>query len=78
MFIPMKLTILLQVDCAKVYQNEKESAAAIRNSSLDRSQVFYTSKVPRSCMGYEKAKQAIEESIAAANIEYIDLYAIAL
>jgi diketogulonate reductase-like aldo/keto reductase len=26
-------------------------------------------------MGYEKAKQAIEESIAAANLEYIDLYA---
>jgi diketogulonate reductase-like aldo/keto reductase len=29
-------------------------------------------------MGYEKAKQAIEESIAAANLEYIDLYALAL
>jgi diketogulonate reductase-like aldo/keto reductase len=25
-------------------------------------------------MGYEKAKQAIEESIAAANLGYIDLY----
>ncbi|KAJ5891368.1 uncharacterized protein N7473_007596 [Penicillium subrubescens] len=61
------------VDCAKVYQNEVESAAAIRQSGLARSQVFYTSKVPRSCMGYEKAKQAIEESIAAANLEYIDL-----
>jgi diketogulonate reductase-like aldo/keto reductase len=61
------------VDCAKVYQNEVESAAAIRQSGLARSQVFYTSKVPRSCMGYEKAKQAIEESIAAANLKYIDL-----
>lgn len=29
-------------------------------------------------MGYEKAKQAIEESIAAANLEYIDLYALTL
>jgi diketogulonate reductase-like aldo/keto reductase len=27
-------------------------------------------------MGYEKAKQAIEESIAAANLKYIDLYAL--
>ncbi|OOQ86743.1 oxidoreductase [Penicillium brasilianum] len=61
------------VDCAKVYRNEKESAAAIRKSGLDRSQIFYTSKVPSSYMGYEKAKQAIEESIAAANIGYIDL-----
>jgi diketogulonate reductase-like aldo/keto reductase len=25
-------------------------------------------------MGYEKAKRAIEESIAAANLGYIDLY----
>lgn len=71
------LIILLQVDCAKIYKNEKESATAIRQSGLDRSQVFYTSKVPRTCMGYEKAKQAIEESLAASNIEYIDLYVIA-
>lgn len=68
------LTILLQVDCAKVYGNELESAAAIRGSGVDRSKIFYTSKVPSKCMGYEKAKKAIEESIAAANLGYIDLY----
>ncbi|KAJ5735424.1 uncharacterized protein N7483_000549 [Penicillium malachiteum] len=61
------------IDCAKVYENEKESAAAIRISGLDRSKVFYTSKVPRTCMGYEKAKQAIAESLAAVDIGYIDL-----
>ncbi|CAL5870124.1 uncharacterized protein PFLUO_LOCUS4359 [Penicillium psychrofluorescens] len=61
------------VDSAKVYGNEKESATAIRQSGLPRSQIFYTSKVPKSLMGYENAKQAIEESIAAANLEYIDL-----
>jgi Aldo/keto reductases, related to diketogulonate reductase len=68
------LTIPLQVDSAKVYGNELESAAAIRASGLDRSQIFYTSKVPSKSMGYEKAKKAIEESIAAANLGYIDLY----
>lgn len=67
-----KLTVP-QVDSAKAYKNELESATAIRKSGLDRSQVFYTSKVPRSHMGYESAKQAIEESIAAANLSYIDL-----
>ncbi|KAF3386981.1 putative oxidoreductase [Penicillium rolfsii] len=61
------------VDCAKVYRNEVESAAAIRQSGLARSEVFYTSKIPPGSMGYEKAKQAVEESIAAANLEYIDL-----
>ncbi|KAJ5307656.1 Aldo/keto reductase subgroup [Penicillium atrosanguineum] len=62
------------VDSAKVYGNEQQSAAAIRKSGLDRSQIFYTSKVPKSYMGYEQAKKAIEESIAAANLGYIDLY----
>lgn len=66
----------LQVDCAKVYGNEEESASALRNSGLDRSQIFYTSKIPRACMGYEKAKQAIEESLVSANLGYIDLYAL--
>lgn len=64
---------LFQVDCAKVYGNEEESAAAVRQSGLDRSKIFYTSKVPRTCMGYEKAKKAIEESITAINLGYIDL-----
>lgn len=65
--------MLHQVDSAKAYKNELESAAAIRKSGLDRSQVFYTSKVPRSCMGYESAKRAIAESVEAANLGYIDL-----
>lgn len=62
-----------QIDSAKAYKNEFETATAIRKSGLDRSQVFYTSKVPRGHMGYDSAKQAIEESIAAANLGYIDL-----
>ncbi|KAJ5988746.1 hypothetical protein N7481_003956 [Penicillium waksmanii] len=61
------------VDSAKVYRNEVESAAAIRKSGLDRSQIFYTTKVPTTMMGYDNAKQAITESIAAANLGYIDL-----
>lgn len=66
--------MLPQVDSAKAYRNEKETAAAIRKSGLDRSQIFYTSKIPPASMGYEQAKKAIEESIAAANLGYIDLY----
>ncbi|KAI2792659.1 putative oxidoreductase [Penicillium oxalicum] len=61
------------IDCAKVYRNEAESAEAIRQSGLDRSKIFYTSKVPTSCMGYEQAKQAIGESLTAAKLDYIDL-----
>ena len=63
-----------QVDSAKYYCNEAETAAAIRKSGVDRSQIFHTSKVPRTRMGYEQSKKAIAESIADANLGYIDLY----
>ncbi|BDD59884.1 hypothetical protein MPDQ_006827 [Monascus purpureus] len=61
------------VDSAAFYQNEAETAEAIRKSGIDRSKIFYTTKVPRTHMGYEKAKQSIEESVAKANLGYIDL-----
>ncbi|KAI9928879.1 hypothetical protein ASPWEDRAFT_36695 [Aspergillus wentii DTO 134E9] len=62
------------VDSAKYYENEKECADAIRKSGLERSKLFYTSKIPVSHMGgYENAKEAIESSLEAANIDYIDL-----
>ncbi|KAB8253655.1 NADP-dependent oxidoreductase domain-containing protein [Aspergillus pseudonomiae] len=62
------------VDSAKYYANEAECAEAIRKSGIDRSKIFYTTKVPVSHMSYEKAKEAIEASLAdAAGIGYIDL-----
>ncbi|OJK03135.1 hypothetical protein ASPACDRAFT_1886147 [Aspergillus aculeatus ATCC 16872] len=62
------------VDCAQLYQNEAECAAAIHKSGIDRSEVFYTSKIPDTHMSYEKAKEAIEASLsAAACLGYIDL-----
>lgn len=63
------------VDSAKYYQNEAECANAIHKSGIDRSKIFYTSKIPVPALGtYESAKKALEESLAAAsNLGYIDL-----
>lgn len=61
------------VDSAKLYKNEGPCADAIRNSGIDRSQLFYTTKIPRDAMGYEKAKAAIESSLEEAKLDYIDL-----
>lgn len=48
----------------------------MRKSGIDRSQIFYTSKIPVSHMkNYETAKSALEASFAAAKLDYIDLYA---
>lgn len=68
-----------QVDSAKYYANEAECTSAIAASGIDRSQIFYTTKVPAGCMSYEKAKQAIGESLGAAEkLGYIDLYVLYL
>lgn len=65
--------MLPQIDSAKYYANEGECAAAMKKSGIDRSKIFFTTKVPASSMSYEKAKEAIEASVADANLGYIDL-----
>ncbi|KAF7169490.1 hypothetical protein CNMCM6106_004375 [Aspergillus hiratsukae] len=62
-----------QIDSAKYYANEKECAVAMKKSGIDRSKIFFTTKVPASSMSYEQAKEAIEASVADANLGYIDL-----
>jgi len=61
------------VDCAKVYQNEGPCGEAMRRCSLDRSKIFFTTKIPRTEMGYENAKNAISSSLLETKLDYIDL-----
>ena len=65
--------VVKKVDSARAYKNEAECGDAIRASGLDRSQIFYTTKVPTAEMGYEKAKASIEYSLKQAKLDYIDL-----
>lgn len=66
----------MQIDSAKYYENEAECAEAIRKSGIDRSTVFFTSKIPVGLLkNYESAKGALEASFAACKLDYIDLYA---
>ncbi|EER43092.1 aldo/keto reductase [Histoplasma capsulatum H143] len=61
------------IDSAKSYRNEAQCGAAVRASGLNRSDVFFTTKVPWQAMGYQKTKDSIESSLKAANFDYIDL-----
>ncbi|PGH09269.1 hypothetical protein GX51_00711 [Blastomyces parvus] len=61
------------IDSAKAYHNEAECGAAVRASGLKRSEVFFTTKVPKKAMGYEQTKASIESSLKAADLDYIDL-----
>lgn len=62
-----------RVDTAAFYDNESEVGAAVRNSGLDREDIFVTTKIWKDDHGYERALEAIDESLARLNIDYIDM-----
>ncbi|KAK9371552.1 aldo-keto reductase [Lipomyces chichibuensis] len=61
------------VDSAVVYRNEEPAAAAIKRSSVPRSQIFFTSKVPPRGLSYAHAAATIDASLKLTGLEYIDL-----
>lgn len=64
------------LDTASVYGNEKAVGAAIAKSGIDRKNLFVTTKVWVSEMGYERTKQAFHDSLNRLGLEYLDLYLI--
>lgn len=64
------------IDTAAVYQNEAAVGRAIAKSGIDRKELFITTKLWVSHTGYEKTKQAFEESLKQLGLDYIDLYLI--
>ena len=63
-------------DTAQAYFNEEGVGEAIAESGIDRSEFFITTKVWHSHHGYEKTKEACEESLKKLQTDYIDLYLI--
>lgn len=61
------------IDTAQSYGNEEAVGEAIAKSSVDRSELFITTKVWISNYGYEKAKASVEESLKKMNLDYLDL-----
>ena len=64
------------IDCAYNYENEGTVGEAVRRSSVPRSELRITSKLPGRYQEYEKAVATIEESLFRANLDYYDLYLI--
>ncbi len=61
------------IDTAQAYANERGVGEGVRNSGVDRSEIFVTSKVHAGFKTYQEAKDSIEASLKALDIEYIDL-----
>lgn len=63
-------------DCATIYRNEDKIGNALHSSGIDRKDLFLTSKVWRTEMGYEATLQAFQESLKKLQTDYLDLYLI--
>ena len=68
------------IDCAWIYQNEKEIGEAFKASFADgdvtREELFVTSKLWNSFHAAEDVEKAVRESLEALQLDYLDLYLI--
>lgn len=64
------------IDTATAYKNEAGVGQAIRESGIPREEIFVATKLWNREHGYDKTKQAIENSLRELDTDYIDLYLI--
>lgn len=62
------------IDTAALYRNERGVGRAVAASSIDRSDLFITTKLWNSDQGYESTLVAIDKSLAKLGLDYVDLY----
>jgi diketogulonate reductase-like aldo/keto reductase len=64
------------IDTAAIYGNEKGVGQGIRESGIDRRELFITTKLWNTNRGYETALKAFDTSLKNLGLDYIDLYLI--
>ncbi len=64
------------IDTAEMYGNEKEVGEAIRESGIDRDDVFVTSKLNNGFHAYEDALGAFDQTLKDLGFDYLDLFLI--
>jgi 2,5-diketo-D-gluconate reductase A len=64
------------IDTAEMYGNEREVGEGIRDSGIDRAEVFVTSKLNNGFHAPEKALAAFDRSLEVMKSEYLDLFLI--
>ncbi|TQR19077.1 aldo/keto reductase [Psychrobacillus vulpis] len=62
------------IDTASLYNNEKEVGEAVRNSNVNRDEIFITTKVWNEDQGYDQTLKAFEKSLKLLGMDYVDLY----
>lgn len=64
------------IDTASAYFNEKAVGDAIKESGINRKELFITTKLWINNAGYENAKKGFEVSMEKLQLDYLDLYLI--
>jgi 2,5-diketo-D-gluconate reductase A len=64
------------IDTAEMYGNEREVGEAIRQSGLDRGDVFVTSKLNNSFHEPDDARRAFDRTLEALGFDHVDLFLI--
>lgn len=64
------------IDTAYFYKNEKSVGEAVRQSGIDRRDIFITSKLWNDFHGYESTLKVFEETLENLGTDYLDLYLI--
>ena len=64
------------IDTAMVYGSEPAVGTGIKQSGIKREEIFITSKLWKTDMGYAQAKKGFQTSLDKLGTEYLDLYLI--
>lgn len=63
-------------DTAQLYGNEDLLGQAVKNNGIARDEIFLTSKVHMSMMGYDRTIRSFDESLGKLRTDYLDLFLI--
>ena len=64
------------IDTAELYGNEAGVGEAVRESGIDRSEFFVTSKLNNGAHAYDDALAAFDQTLVTLDIGYLDLFLI--
>jgi diketogulonate reductase-like aldo/keto reductase len=64
------------IDTAAIYGNEKSVGRAVKESGVNRKDIFVTSKLFNTEHTYQKTKAAFEKTLKDLQTDYLDLYLI--
>lgn len=64
------------IDTAAAYMNEEAVGQAIKDSGVNRNDLFITTKLWTQDASYESAKKAFNTSLEKLRLDYLDLYLI--